>query len=289
MILGLIVALPSRRLVGDYLAIVTLFFGQLFVTVTNNGNRISFLGFTRGYDITGGPNGIADIDPFHFFGRSLESLTSYFYVALGFFLVMLVAVYLLNESRTGRAWRSLREDSLAAEMMGMPVNRLKLVAFAFGAGVAGPDRHALRLAEHGRLRRRLRHDAADHRLRDADPRRRRQPRRRDPRRARRQRLARGCCGRRTTRRGSSPSWSLATLIAKLRPWKWLAIVVGGTIAFGFAVHALLVGVLAQRDRGPGLRRRQDRRGALALGAAADGRARRRQLGVRRARRARARC
>ena len=68
-ILGLLVALPSRRLVGDYLAIVTLFFGQLFVTVVNNGNRISFLGLTRGYDLTGGPNGIADIDPFHLFGR----------------------------------------------------------------------------------------------------------------------------------------------------------------------------------------------------------------------------
>ena len=50
---------------------------------------------------------------------------------------MLVAVYLLSTSRTGRAWRSLREDSLAAEMMGMPVNRLRLIAFACGAGVAG--------------------------------------------------------------------------------------------------------------------------------------------------------
>ena len=62
-LLGFLVALPSRRLVGDYLAIVTLFFGQLFVTVVNNGNRISILGFTRGYDVTGGPNGIADIEP----------------------------------------------------------------------------------------------------------------------------------------------------------------------------------------------------------------------------------
>ena len=51
--------------------------------------------------------------------------------------MLLRLVYLVNESRTGRAWRSLREDSLAAEMMGMPVNRLRLLAFAFGAGVAG--------------------------------------------------------------------------------------------------------------------------------------------------------
>ncbi len=136
-LLGFLVALPSRRLVGDYLAIVTLFFGQLFVTVTNNGNRISVLGFTRGYNITNGPNGIADLDPFHLFGHQLESLRSYFYVALAFFLVVLGAVYLVSKSRTGRAWRSLREDPLAAELMGMPVNRLKLLAFAFGAAVAG--------------------------------------------------------------------------------------------------------------------------------------------------------
>ena len=68
---------------------MTLFFGQLFVTVTNNGNRISILGFTRGYNITNGPNGIANLDPFHLFGHRLESLTSYFYVALLFFLVVL--------------------------------------------------------------------------------------------------------------------------------------------------------------------------------------------------------
>ena len=135
--LGFIVALPSRRLIGDYLAIVTLFFGQLFVTVTNNGDRITILGFTRGYNITNGPNGIADVAPFSIFGHQLETLESYYYVALIFFLVVLSAVYLVNNSRTGRSWRSIREDSLAAELMGMPVNRLKLYAFAFGAGVAG--------------------------------------------------------------------------------------------------------------------------------------------------------
>src|SRR4051794_23603981 len=63
MILGLIVALPSRRLVGDYLAIVTLFFGQLFVTVTNNGNRISILGLTGGRTPARGPARDADNSP----------------------------------------------------------------------------------------------------------------------------------------------------------------------------------------------------------------------------------
>ena len=61
---------------------------------------------------------------------------SYLYVALAFFAVVFVALRFVNHSRTGRAWRSLREDSLAAEAMGMPVNRLKLVSFAFGAAVA---------------------------------------------------------------------------------------------------------------------------------------------------------
>jgi branched-chain amino acid transport system permease protein len=136
-VLGFIVALPSRRLIGDYLAIVTLFFGELFVTVTNNGESISFLGLTRDYNVTNGPNGIANIDPFHIFGHQLQSLESYYYVALVFFLVVLAAVHLANTSRTGRAWRSIREDPLAAELMGTPVNRLKLYAFAFGAGVAG--------------------------------------------------------------------------------------------------------------------------------------------------------
>jgi ABC-type branched-subunit amino acid transport system permease subunit len=61
---------------------------------------------------------------------------SYYYVALAVFAVVFVALWLVNNSRTGRAWRSLREDSLAAESMGMPVNWLKLMSFAFGAAVA---------------------------------------------------------------------------------------------------------------------------------------------------------
>ena len=137
-LLGFLVALPSRRLVGDYLAIVTLFFGQFFVTVVNNGNRISVLGFTRGYDVTGGPNGIADIDRSTSSGaRSSRSRATSTSRSVFFLVAARAPSTSSNESRTGRAWRSLREDPLAAEMMGMPVNRLKLIAFAFGAGVAG--------------------------------------------------------------------------------------------------------------------------------------------------------
>ena len=122
---GLLLGLPSRRLSGDYLAIVTLFFLQLFLVVLVNAS------FTRG------PNGISDIYPLEFFGKEIISLDGYFYVALVTFVLVISALYLLNDSRTGRAWRALREDALAAELMTTPVNRLKLLAFAVGAGIAG--------------------------------------------------------------------------------------------------------------------------------------------------------
>jgi branched-chain amino acid transport system permease protein len=135
-LVGLLIGLPSRRLAGDYLAIVTLFFLQLFQTVTTNGDQIF------GHNVTGGANGILQIDPFSFFGHQLATqhegvfAVSYYYVAIVFFVIVYVALRFVNDSRTGRAWRSLREDPLAAEVMGMPVNWLKLMSFAFGAAVA---------------------------------------------------------------------------------------------------------------------------------------------------------
>jgi branched-chain amino acid transport system permease protein len=135
-LLGFLVGLPSRRLVGDYLAIVTLFFLQLFLTILLNADRLS-IPFAGQVDLTRGPNGISDLDPMRLFGWTLDSLDDYFYLALGAFVVVFVGLSFLNASRTGRAWRALREDPLAAELMSMPVNRLKLLAFAFGAGVAG--------------------------------------------------------------------------------------------------------------------------------------------------------
>jgi branched-chain amino acid transport system permease protein len=252
-LLGFLVALPSRRLVGDYLAIVTLFFGQLFVTITNNGDRISILGFTRGYNVTNGPNGIANIDPFHLFGHQLESLQSYFYVALAFFLVALSAVYLVSHSRTGRAWRSLREDPLAAELMGMPVNRLKLLAFAFGAGIAGLTGtlfaslntavfssdfdtpllitvYAVLIlggagSMGGVILGALIVNISFELLRpNSDP--------------------------------NHATWIffgviVVTLLAKLRPWKKLGAVIGGTIVFGFAVHAIAEAIWSHGVHGHG--------------------------------------
>ena len=124
-IVGLFVGLPSRRLLGDYLAIVTLFFGQIFYNVVGN------------LSITNGPNGLTNLDPLSFFGYQINSVRAYYYVALVLFVLVVVVLWLVNHSRTGRAWRSLREDPLAAQLLGMPINPLKLLAFSFGAGVAG--------------------------------------------------------------------------------------------------------------------------------------------------------
>ena len=93
-----------------------------------------------------------------------------------FFAVVYAALHFVNDSRTGRAWRSLREDSLAAEAMGMPVNLLKLMAFSFGAAVAALTRHAVRVAQREHVPAHVLVPAADHRLHDGDPGRPGQPR-----------------------------------------------------------------------------------------------------------------
>jgi ABC-type branched-subunit amino acid transport system permease subunit len=135
-IVGLLVGLPSRRLFGDYLAILTLFFGQAFVIFVNNANRIDFPIFGH-TDLTGGSNGIANIDPLNFFGYTIDSTKKQYYFLLISVALVLILLMFVNESRTGRAWRALREDPLAAEVMSIPVNRLKLLAFVCGAATAG--------------------------------------------------------------------------------------------------------------------------------------------------------
>jgi ABC-type branched-subunit amino acid transport system permease subunit len=125
-ILGVVVGLPSRRLIGDYLAIVTLFFGEAFVEFTNNVAPSKL----------GGPNGIFALDPIHGFGGQILDNKGYFYFALILLVLTIVVLRLLDTSRTGRAWRAVREDPLAASLMTIPVNRVKIMAFAFGAMVA---------------------------------------------------------------------------------------------------------------------------------------------------------
>lgn len=242
-ILGFLVALPSRRLVGDYLAIVTLFFGELFATVYQNGEHMSFLGFTKAKDVTGGPNGIPNIDQFHVSKAvSIGTLnyTAYYYVALVFFLVLLFAMYLVDRSRTGRAWKSLREDPLAAELMGMPVNRLKLIAFAAGAGIAGLAGTVFAAANTAVFASEFDFTSGLLIIVYAM-------------------LILGGAGSlggvilgavvvnvslEVLRDPGHATWVFyvliaASLLARLRPWRWLAVVVGGTAAFGFIVHAIV--------------------------------------------------
>jgi len=131
--LGFVLALPSRRLIGDYLAIVTLFFGQIFYTLATQGYRMSLFGFGRSRNITGGPNGIANVDRFRAFGATATSERAYYYISLIAVALVFIVLYLANRSRTGRAWRALHDDALAAQVMSVPINWLKLVAIAVGA------------------------------------------------------------------------------------------------------------------------------------------------------------
>ena len=139
-LLGLLLGLVSWRLLGDYLAIVTLFFLQAFVIFVNNANggpsdwSYPFVGKV---DLTGGANGLDQIDPLNFFGYEITTTKQYYFYTLISLALLMIMLYFVNGSRTGRAWRALREDPLAAEAMTIPVNRLKLLAFMFGAATAG--------------------------------------------------------------------------------------------------------------------------------------------------------
>ena len=136
-LLGLLLGLPSWRLVGDYLAITTLFFAQIFVELTLNLDRVNLPWRDEPLDLTGGPNGIPGLDPMRIFTIDFHTTKDYFFLLLVVFALVTVALYYVNESRTGRGWRASREDPLAAALMTTPVNRLKLLAFAMGAAIAG--------------------------------------------------------------------------------------------------------------------------------------------------------
>lgn len=140
--LGLIIGSPTLRVSGDYLAIVTLAFGEIFRISMNN------LDGQTGPDLTHGPNGIPAIPDLNLFGFDFGQEHVVFGIPLGKFsnyyfllLVLIAAVILifvrLNNSRIGRGWVAIREDEKAAEAMGVNVFGLKLFAFAGGAFLAG--------------------------------------------------------------------------------------------------------------------------------------------------------
>jgi branched-chain amino acid transport system permease protein len=139
---GLIIGAPTLRLRGDYLAIVTLAFGEIFTITVNN------LDGSAGPDITNGPNGIPQIpqlevagnnfgDKISLFGFDLPAVTNYYWAELVLLAIVILAFTRLNSSRIGRAWVAIREDETAAEAMGINTTRMKLLAFAIGAFLAG--------------------------------------------------------------------------------------------------------------------------------------------------------
>ncbi|MBI5740859.1 MAG: branched-chain amino acid ABC transporter permease [Nitrospirae bacterium] len=123
---GLLLAFPALRLRGDYLAIVTLGFGEIIRLVLNNWDSV-----------TKGPNGISNIPSPVVFGFEMTSLTSYYYLVLSFVLLAAFVVKRVYHSRTGRAWLSIREDETAAEAMGINTRKYKFMALTFGAFWAG--------------------------------------------------------------------------------------------------------------------------------------------------------
>jgi len=128
-VFGILLGFPVLRLRGDYLAIVTLGFGEIIRLILENWNSFSF-----------GPSGIADIPRPSLFGMdlSLRQAAGYiYYVALLLTIITIAAVTRLRDSRIGRAWVALREDETACEAMGIDKTRTKLAAFALGATWAG--------------------------------------------------------------------------------------------------------------------------------------------------------
>ncbi len=126
---GILLGFPVLRLKGDYLAIVTLGFGEIIRLVLENWNEFSF-----------GPSGIANIPRPSFFGMdlSLQNATTYIYfIMIALVLFTVFVVNRLQHSRIGRAWIALREDEIACQAMGIDKTKTKLAAFALGATWAG--------------------------------------------------------------------------------------------------------------------------------------------------------
>src|SRR5258708_3883147 len=140
---GVILRAPTLKLRGDYLAIVTLGFGEIVRIFLNN--------LSEPFNLTNGPKGLTTIDPIrvagidfantsNVIGLAFSGTIKYYYFLLAVLLVVIVINLRLQNSRIGRAWEAIREDELAARSMGINTRNMKLLAFAMGAsfgGVAG--------------------------------------------------------------------------------------------------------------------------------------------------------
>jgi branched-chain amino acid transport system permease protein len=135
-IAGVLIGLPTLRLRGDYIAIVTLAFGEIIRVFALNGNEIRF----GDYALTNGAQGISPVDKIDLplaepFGSL--NLRPWYWTALVLVLLVLFVNFRLRDSRLGRAWIAVREDEVAAASMGVPLVRVKLLAYATGAAFAG--------------------------------------------------------------------------------------------------------------------------------------------------------
>ncbi len=137
---GVLLGAPTLKLRGDYLAIVTLGFGEIIRVFMNN--------LDHPINITNGPKGLSQIDPIHFwsvnlgrpttwFGFDVSSVTLYYYLFLALVVGSVIVCHRLEHSRIGRAWMAIREDEIAAKAMGINTRNLKLLAFGMGATFGG--------------------------------------------------------------------------------------------------------------------------------------------------------
>jgi branched-chain amino acid transport system permease protein len=134
---GALIGLPTLRLRGDYIAIVTLAFGEIIGRIAINGDEIRLSG---GETLTGGRQGITPVDKIDLpLTGTFESLNlrPWYWTALGMVLIVLFVNFRLRDSRLGRAWIALREDEVAAASMGVPLVKTKLMAYATGAAFGG--------------------------------------------------------------------------------------------------------------------------------------------------------
>ena len=137
---GVLLGTPTLKLRGDYLAIVTLGFGEIIRIFLNN--------LSSPVNITNGPQGIYMIDPFRFgsfsfarpqtmAGLDFSGPVKYYYILLAALVLSIVINLRLQDSRIGRAWEAIREDEIAARAMGINTRNMKLLAFAMGASFGG--------------------------------------------------------------------------------------------------------------------------------------------------------
>jgi branched-chain amino acid transport system permease protein len=123
---GFFLSVPALRLRGDYLALVTLGFGEIVRLVLNNWDSF-----------TNGPNGISGIAPPYLLDMQIGRLSFFYYLVLAFVLINIFVMRRVQNSKTGRAWVAIREDEIASAAMGINIIRYKLFSSAFGAFWAG--------------------------------------------------------------------------------------------------------------------------------------------------------